>query len=193
MVTFNTRLPLPALLLHPPCVAAIRPCMATLALVSANIIWAGSAVASKPMLAHMPPLAMATLRVAIALVVLRAVLAQKRERPTTGGMPALLGFFGVTLFCGCQNLGLLYADATMIALITGVIPVLTVSLAVPVLGEQLSGSRLAGLLISLLGISVIVLVGTGETPVAALSENVLPMASAVSSALYSVLGRRAFV
>ncbi len=193
MVPPAVRLSLPALWIRLSLQRAFEPRMlAILALVSANVLWAGSVVASKPMLSHMPPMTMAALRVAIALVVLRAILARTHEQPATGSLPAFLGFTGVTLFCACQNLGLLFADATSTALLSGVIPVLTVCLAVPILHERLDGPSFTGILISLLGISMIVLLGTGHTPGTALLENLLPMASAMSSAVAVVLGRRAF-
>lgn len=171
----------------------LRPrTLAMLALVSANIIWAASAVASKATLNHIPPLTMASLRVAIAFLVLRALLMRRHEQPATGASPALLGFTGVALFCACQNVGLLFADATTTALLSGSIPVLTAGLAVLILRERLGGPRLAGLLVSLLGVSLIVLRGSGQTAGAAALENLLPMASAVSFAMYAVFARRAF-
>jgi drug/metabolite transporter (DMT)-like permease len=193
MVTPAVRLSLPAFWFRLPRPRASQPrTLAILALASANVLWAGSVVASKPTLSHMPPMTMAALRVAIALVVLRIILARRHEQPATGSLPAFLGFTGVTLFCACQNLGLLFADATTTALLGGVIPVLTVCLAVPILHERLDGPRVTGILVSLLGIAVITLLGTGQAPGTALLENLLPMASAVSSAIAMVLGRCAF-
>lgn len=141
----------------------VRPhTLAILAVIGANAIWAGSAVASKAALTHVPPLTMASIRVTIALVVLRIVMARRHEHIATGTTPALLGLTGVALFCACQNLGLLFADATTTALLGGAIPVLTAGFAVPILRERLSRTRLAGLLGSLTGVSVIVLLGAGQ-------------------------------
>jgi drug/metabolite transporter (DMT)-like permease len=44
----------------------------------------------------------------------------------------------------------------------------------------------------MLGVSTIVLLGSARAPGAAAVENILPLASAISFALYTVLGRRAF-
>jgi drug/metabolite transporter (DMT)-like permease len=107
-----------------------------------------------------------------------------------GRAPALLGIFGVTLFCALQNYGLLVADATTTALIGGAKPMLIALLAVMVLGERLAGWRLGGLLISMAGVMGIVLL-EGGTPAAA-AGNLLPLASAVAFSLYAVLSRRAF-
>lgn len=191
--------PLPSLLSIPLSALAGRPAarpapgtLAVLALVGANLVWGGSAVASKAALEHLPPLTLAALRVAIALAVLLPLARRAGVRPATGGAPALLGLTGVALFCAGQNLGLRHADATTTALLGGAIPVLTALLAVPVLGERLGGRRLTGLLASLAGVAVVVGLGRGAAPGAAALGNLLPLASAAAFAAYAVLGRRAF-
>lgn len=166
--------------------------LALLALIGANVIWGGSAAASKAVLPMIPPLTMASARIGIALVVLIVLTRHRGEVIATGRVPMLLGLTGVALFCACQNLGLLFTDATTTALIGAAIPVLTIGLAVPMLGERLRGPRLAGLLISLGGVGVIMSIGAGSFAGIAAISSLLPLASAVSFALYSVLGRRAF-
>lgn len=161
--------------------------------IAANVIWAGSAVASKPLLDHMPPLTLAALRVAIAYALLRMILSLRHERPATGRAPALLGLTGVALFCGGMNIGLLFVDASVTALLSGFIPVLTILLAAPILHERLRGGRLAGVLVSMTGIGIIAFIGQGGAPGMAALEVLLPLASALGSALYMVLGRRAML
>jgi drug/metabolite transporter (DMT)-like permease len=167
--------------------------LAVLALIGANIIWGASAVASKAVLAHVPPLTSACLRVAIALAVLVPMVAHNGERPTRGRAPAMLGLTGVALFCLLQNVGLRYASATNTALINGVIPVLTALLAAAFLGERLDNRRVAGLLVSGVGVAVLVLIGGGDSLGASVLGNLLPVAGAISFAAYAVLGRRTFV
>lgn len=164
--------------------------LAVLALIGANLLWAGSPAASKAALPEIGPLAIGAARASIAVAVLALLLTWRGERPATGRAPALLGLFGVTLFCAFQNYGLLVADATTTALIGGAKPVLIALLAVALLGERLTGGRLAGLTVSMAGVTAIVLLG-GGTPAAALG-NLLPLASAVAFSLYAVLSRRAF-
>jgi drug/metabolite transporter (DMT)-like permease len=166
--------------------------LAVLALVLANAIWGGSAAATKTVLVHLPPLTTACVRVAIALAVLRLLLALRRDRPATGRAPAFLGLTGVAVFCASQNLGLRSASATTTALINGAIPVLTAILATVLLGERLSGWRLTGLLVSLSGIAILVLHGSVESLGVATLGNVLPLVSAASFAIYAVLGRQVF-
>lgn len=166
--------------------------LAVLALLGANVIWGGSAVASKVVLAHVPPVTLACLRVAIALAVLLPLVARAGERPARGSAPALLGLTGVGLFCLLQNVGLRYASAANTALINGAIPVLTVLLAAAFLGERLGGRSVAGLLVSGGGVVVVVLLGTGATLGASVLGNLFPVAGAISFATYAVLGRRTF-
>lgn len=162
------------------------------ALITANVIWAGSAAASKAVLPHVPPLTMASARIGVALVILTGFTARRGERVATGRAPIILGLTGVALFCACQNLGLVFTDAATTALIGAAIPVFTIGLAVPLLGERLRGSRLAGFLISMAGVAVIISIGSGGMGGIATATSLLPLASALSFALYNVAGRKAF-
>ena len=168
------------------------PAGAITALIAANLVWGGSVVASEAALTHLPPLTLACLRVGVGWAVLRALLARTGGKPASGRAPALLGLIGVTVFCATQNLGLGTASAGTSSLLNGAIPVLTGLLAALFLGERLGGCRLAGLLVSLVGIATLVFQGSGMTSAAALG-NLLPLASAVSFAAYAVLGRRVFM
>lgn len=171
------------------------PCQirAMAALVAANAIWGGSIAATQPVLAHVPPVTLAFLRAALALALLWPLAAHAGARPANGRLPALLGLTGVALFGLCQNVGLRYAGAATASLIQGAIPVLTSLLAVAVLGERLGGRRLAGILVSLVGVAALVLFDGGSRGGTAGLGDLLPIASAVSFATYTVIGRRAFV
>lgn len=176
-------------------VSVARPAprtLAVMALVGANIIWGASAVASKAVLIHVPPVTLACLRVAIALAVLFPLAVCNGERPARGSAPALLGLTGVALFCLLQNVGLRYASAASTALINGAIPVITALLAAAFLGERLGSRRVAGLVVSGLGVAAVVLFGAGATLGASDLGNLLPIGGAVSFAAYAVLGRRTF-
>ncbi|MCC6792913.1 MAG: DMT family transporter [Thermomicrobiales bacterium] len=174
---------------------AVRPSprsVGMLALVGANVIWGGSAAASKAALVHLPPFTLASLRVAVALLVLLGLLAWTGRRPATGRGPALLGLTGVALFCASQNLGLQHSSAATTALLNGAIPILTAFLAVIALGERLGGWRLVGLTIAFAGIGVIVAQAAGTTGGTSALGNLLPLVSAVSFAVYALIGRRVF-
>lgn len=177
---------------HSTRVAVPTHALAIGALIAANVIWAGSAAASKAVLPHVPPLTMASVRIGIALVILTALVARRGEHVATGRAPMILGLTGVALFCACQNLGLVFTDAATTALIGAAIPVFTIGLAVPLLGERLRGARLAGFLISMVGVGVIMSIGSSSMGGLSGVSSLLPLASALSFALYNVAGRRAF-
>lgn len=165
--------------------------LAVLALIGANIIWGASPAASKGAMAGLGPMSVGAGRAGLAVLVFALLLSVRHEQFATGRVPAVLGLFDIALFAAFQNVGLLFADATATALIGGAKPVLIAGLAVPLLGERLQPRQVGGLLLSMAGVAVIVLVGSGRTPEAALG-NLLPLASAVSFSLYAVLSRRAF-
>jgi probable blue pigment (indigoidine) exporter len=119
------------------------------------------------------------------------MLGVRGERPATGTRIALLGLVGVAFYCATQNAGLLFADATTASLLGGMIPIFTVCLAVPVLGERYDAARFAGIAVSLVGIAWIVLPDADRPTGAAIGAAALPLASAFGSALSVVLGRRA--
>jgi len=164
--------------------------LAIAAVVLANVIWGTTFVATKPVLAHLPPLTVATLRFAVALLALLVVLGRKGARPAFGRPVALLGFTGVFLVYACQNIGLKYTSATNGALIHGGIPVFTALLAVPLLGERRSGARLAGIMVSLAGVGGVIAFGARVNLGFSLAGDTLVLASAVSLALYLIIGRR---
>jgi drug/metabolite transporter (DMT)-like permease len=165
---------------------------AVLALVAANVIWGTTFVVTKPLLNHVPPITLASGRFAIALLVLLPAVFCTGRRPILNRATAVMGFTGVFVVYVCQNLGLRYTGAANGALIHGGIPVFTALLAGPALGERLTHRRAGGLLISLAGVTAVVLFGPdGGFGVSALGNGLI-LVSALGLAAYFVLGRRAF-
>ena len=175
--------------------AARRPStrtLAMLAVVVANAMWGASIVAGQAALERVPPLTLATVRTAAALAVLLPLLWRAGTPLPRGRTPALLGLTGVGLFYVCYNLGLGQTSATNATLILdGGMPVFIALLAAFVLGERLPGW---GIVVSLLGIAVIVLVGHGGTPRLGFSVvgDLLLLAATLSWSVYTVVGRRVF-
>ncbi len=166
--------------------------VAILALVTANVIWGTTFVATKPLLDHVPPLTLAAARFVIALVVLLPLLACSGRRPILNRTTAVMGFTGVFVVYVCQNLGLGYTSAANGALIHGGIPAFTALLAAPALGERLGGRRWIGIGVSLTGVAAVVLLSPGGGfGLSALGDG-LVLISALGLATYFVLGRRAF-
>jgi drug/metabolite transporter (DMT)-like permease len=166
--------------------------LAILALVGANVIWGTTFVVTKPLLHHIPPLTLASLRFVVALLVLLPLLLRSGHRPILNRTTAVMGFTGVFIVYFCQNLGMRFTGASDGALIHGGIPVFTALFAAPILGERLGRGRVAGLALSLVGVAAVVLLGHGGRLGLSAVGDGLVMLSALGLAAYLVLGRRAF-
>lgn len=165
---------------------------AVLALIVANVVWGTTFVATKPMLERVPPLTVATARFAIALAILWPLVIYTGRRPVLGRVPAMMGFIGVFLVYVCQNVGLQYTSATNGALIHGGVPILAVLLAVPLLSERPTRTRVVGIVASLIGVAAVVGIGPGaDAGVSALGD-ALVLVSALALAGYVVIARHAF-
>ncbi len=120
------------------------------------------------------------------------LLAWLDRRPILNRTTAVMGLVGGLAVYACQNLGLIYTDAANGALIHGGIPIFTVLVAAPALGERLSGQRLLGVSLSLLGVAAVVLRGSvAGLGLSAIGDG-LVLLSALGLAVYLVLGRRAY-
>jgi drug/metabolite transporter (DMT)-like permease len=154
-------------------------------------------VFGKPLLQALPPSGINLIRWLLACVVLVALtmaLEGRFPRPTRHQWPALIAMAltGVVLFNALVYLSLVYTTSTNAALINGVTPVLTMVLgAVAGLG-RLTGRRLAGAFVSLVGVSWVVSRGSFDT-LTELSFNrgdLIMLIAALSWAIYTVLLNR---
>ena len=161
-----------------------------LALVGANALWGSSMIATKLVLADVPPLTLSFVRFGISLAFLWPLAVRFAGRPAGGRVVAMLGL-GLALVGALQNLALVHVSAANTALIQGAIPVLTALLAAVVLRERLGRRRLAGIVVSLAGVAALVLLGSGGRLSASALASLLPLASALAIAANLVLGRRA--
>ncbi len=168
--------------------------LAILAAIGATMIWGSSAVATKAALTDLPPMTIAFMRVAIAYLVLRPLVARAGSRPAHGPLPAILGITGLAGFVLLRNLGLGAAPASHGSLIEGgTTPALAMVLGVMLLAERPSRRHLVGMLASLIGVSVAVLPGMeGGLDVSLVADGML-LAGTACFALYTVLNRRACV
>jgi drug/metabolite transporter (DMT)-like permease len=167
--------------------------LAVPAILVATLLWGVSTSVAKLTLHEWPPLSQAWLRFAVALAVLVPLVLLGRGRLALGRMPALLGLTGVALFYALHNLGLHATSGVNASLILdGGTPALTVVLGAIMLGEQPRRRSTAGLVISLLGVGVVVLVAGPEGFGAVGYGDLLMLVSAALWALYSVVGRAIF-
>lgn len=166
--------------------------LAVIGLVAANVIWGTTFVATKPMLDRIPPITVSSARFAVALLVLLPLLYATGRRPILNRSTALMGFFGVFVAYSLQNLGLSFTGATNSAIIHGGIPVFTMLLAIPMLGERVGVGRVVGIGMSLVGVAAVVLrASDGTSGISALGDGFV-LLSAVGLAAYFVLSRRMF-
>ena len=164
-----------------------------LALVCASIVWGTADVAGKVALDAVPPITLAALRFGIAFVILWPLA---RYRGGDCRVPARttapLGLLGVALAFLLQNLGLERTTASNASLLQGAAPILTLGLAMVLLGERPGRMRLGGAAIAIVGVMTVTLPGGRGLQIPGLGD-ALVLGSAACFAMFAVLGRRAFL
>jgi drug/metabolite transporter (DMT)-like permease len=163
----------------------------------APLFWAGNFVFGKPLLEALPPFGINLFRWVLAclvLVPLTLVLEGRFPRPARHQWPTLaaMALTGVVLFNGLVYLSLAYTTSTNAALINGATPILTMVLAAAVGLDRLTGRRLAGALVSLLGVSWIISRGSLEALIG-LSFNrgdLVMLVATLMWAIYTILLNR---
>ena len=151
----------------------------------------------KALLEALPPFGINLIRWVLACIVLvpltlafegRFPWPARHQWPTLGAM----ALTGVVLFNGLVYLSLVHTTSTNAALINGATPVLTMVLAATVGLDRLTGRRLAGALVSLVGVSWIVSQGSLEA-LMGLSFNrgdLIMLLAALMWAIYTILLNR---
>jgi drug/metabolite transporter (DMT)-like permease len=161
-----------------------------LAALGAALIWGLTFVPSKVAMAEMGPFTLAVLRFSIALLVMLPVASLSRGSPGSYRLPwrtlALLGFTGITLYFGFQNLSLARTSASDAGLIAGSVPAITAAFSALVLKERIGRLRLLGILISILGVAGVALAGSSGSP-GTLAGDLLMVGAAISWAIYTML------
>jgi drug/metabolite transporter (DMT)-like permease len=166
-------------------------------LVLAPLFWAGNFVFGKPLLEALPPFGINLVRWVLAcllLVPLTLALEGRFPRPARHQWPTLaaMAFTGVVLFNALVYLSLLYTTSTNAALINGTTPILTMVLAAAIGLDRLTGRRLAGALVSLVGVGWIVSRGSLGALIG-LSFNrgdLIMLVAALTWAIYTILLNR---
>ena len=166
-------------------------------LVLAPLLWAGNFVFGKPLLEALPPFGINLVRWVLAclvLVPLTLALEGRFPRPARHQWPTLvaMALTGVVLFNALVYLSLLYTTSTNAALINGTTPILTMVLAAAIGLDRLTGRRLAGALVSLVGVGWIVSRGSLGT-LTDLSFNrgdLIMLVAALTWAIYTILLNR---
>jgi drug/metabolite transporter (DMT)-like permease len=161
------------------------------------LFWAGNFVFGKPLLEALPPFGINLIRWLIAcivLVTLMLLFEGRFPRPARHqwfGLAAM-SLTGVVLFNALVYLSLIYTTSTNAALINGVTPILTMLLAATAGLDRLTGRRLVGPFISLVGVGWIVSRGSFGALIG-LSFNrgdLIMLVAALVWAIYTILLNR---
>jgi len=165
----------------------------TAAALGAVFIWGLTFVPSKIALAEMGPFTLAALRFCVALAILLPTLSRSRLssdelRQLPWRTLATLGFTGVALYFGFQNLGLARTSATEAGLISGSVPAVTAALSALVLRERLPIPRILGIAGSMAGVAVMIL-GSSPSGGGSLAGDLLMLVSAVAWAIYTLTNK----
>jgi drug/metabolite transporter (DMT)-like permease len=173
-----------------------------LKLVMTTFFWGGTFVAGKWAVGEAPPFFVATLRFAIASVVLWALVAWRGRRsgerfhlPEGGAQWAglfSLGLTGVFLYNFVFLTGLSRTSATNGSLIVAFNPLLTAVLSAWWLKERVRPVQAGGLLLALLGVGVVITRGSIEV-IRNLSFNhgdILMLGAPLAWALYTIAGKK---
>ena len=169
------------------------------------VVWAGNFIAAKIGLLYLPPLAMASFRVALAGVVMIPVYlsclrlgafaeaADLRKRGFGARdfwIFAYLGFFGVTVNQMCFTIGLHFTSVSHSAVIVGLAPIYVLVLAVLFGLERATGHKVVGMLIALAGVAVLASENGISIHSASVEGDAITMAGSLGFAMYGVLGKR---
>ncbi len=151
-----------------------------LLLLSLTLLWAPSFLLIKIGLEEMPPLSIATSRLAIAAIILFVIL-----RVRGGGAPrdgktwralAYMAFFGSALPFAVISLGEQYTDSALASIFNGATPIATSILAHFFLEEErMTPAKLLGIIVGFAGIVIIFLpaIGSGSSKIFGLSAFLL--------------------
>jgi drug/metabolite transporter (DMT)-like permease len=171
-------------------------------LVMTMFFWGGTFVAGKWAVGEAPPFFVATLRFAIASVLLWALVA-RRQRGSADRFPVprgwaqwagllSLGLTGVFLYNFVFLTGLSWTSATNGSLIVAFNPLLTAVLSALWLKERFRPVQAGGLLLALLGVGVVITRGSIAV-MRSLSFNpgdLLMLGAPLAWALYTILGKK---
>ncbi len=137
--------------------------LAVIAITLTMLIWGSAIVISKSVVEDVGPLVLATIRFAIAAAIFTPYGLRNFPLRQLPLKPLFISsFFGITVYYALLNIGLLFSTAASAGLIQGAAPIITLVLSVMVLRENLNIPKLAGVILSVSGIFIIVLVSEGN-------------------------------
>jgi drug/metabolite transporter (DMT)-like permease len=173
-----------------------RRSLAIITVVVMMVIWGSTFVVTKAAAQDISPLTLAAFRfltAAIVLIPLALVKGNWKSMPKPMPWLALLGMAltGIATFTIAFNYALVYASATQGALIYALVPAAVALAAVMFLGEKLAKRRVAGIVLSIVGVGLVVLAGEVDRSSPRPVLGALWMIGAVISwAVYTIFAKR---
>jgi drug/metabolite transporter (DMT)-like permease len=166
-------------------------------------IWGSTFVVTKDVMAEFPPLVLAFFRVAIGAVLLLPLALIRHRRAAADAQPLpwgtlfAMGFIGVALYYFLFNLAMVYISASQGALVQSSIPAMTALIAVVWLREHASRKRIAGIVLSVVGV-IIIFMGAEDSGATASAGsisgkwlgNLLMFGSVIAWGIYTSLAKR---
>lgn len=170
---------------------------AILILIGVMTLWGSVFVMTKDVLDVVPPLTLAFMRVVIGFLVLLpfAVYRLRRQPAPRAPLPwrdmLTMGAIGVAFYYGVFNFGLFFTSASQGALVQSSIPAMTALVAMLLLGEPATRSRMLGIALSVAGVLVIFSGSSaGHAATAPLFGNLLVFASVIAWGVYTAYAKR---
>jgi drug/metabolite transporter (DMT)-like permease len=164
-----------------------------LAGLSAAAIWGGMYVASKYVLAVIPPFTLLSLRLILGIFVLLPVVALRRETGFSGKQVYEIlgvGLVGYGISLGFQFVGTKLSTAANGSLVTSATPAFVLVFASWILGERVTKWRVVALVVSTLGVLAFLDPRNARLSPDLFWGNLSLIAAALTWALYSVLVRK---
>jgi len=168
---------------------------ARLAAFAAIVVWGISFVATKAVLREISPITLITIRFALGVAFLNAVLASREKNllPPRAFLPslALMGCVGVLIHQMLQAFALTMTSAINTGWLIGLIPIWTAILAVLFRGERFGLFRAAGLVVGLAGTLIVITGGqisTASLGLPSAKGDLLILVSTLNWAVYTVIG-----
>ncbi len=164
-------------------------------LVLTSFLWGTNWPVMKFLFSELPPFSARTTSCLFCIAVMLGVAVARREKlmPPKGQWRRLLTSAGLNFgaWMTFTALGLAWLRASETAIVAYTLPVWTVMLARPILGERLTAARGVGLVLGLAGVSVLVLTESPAVAWTKLPGVVFTLMGALLFALGAVLSKRA--
>jgi drug/metabolite transporter (DMT)-like permease len=167
--------------------------IARISLTTGAVIAGSATTATKSAIAEISPLTLAFCRFGVATLVLLVICRIAGKRPDFSRGTLALGLVGVTIAIAVQNVGLQFTSAaTATLIIEGSVPIATVAIGFWCLKERVAGKRLAGLGVTIVGVIMSCLIGTGGYQEFSLAGCLFTLLAGISFGAYSIIGRHQF-